>query len=173
MSETRSQDANLKANTDAMGELVRQSASTLTDTIGIRPVTARASSAVLGTPADFPAPTLTSTMVGTAPMEEVASADLAQHADCFRRSPAADPALHTIAITQLRMPAVAVASTTTEITGGKTLAKRRRLFNKIPDLTASGALTSRHRSIHNSLTGEPAGTTVTSMHMPTCSSYPP
>jgi len=100
--EIRSLDAKLKANADAMSELVQQSGSTLTETIGIGAITAACLIGRTGKPSRFPSSAAYANYVGTAPVE-IASADRTRHRLSRSGDRQLNSALHTIAITQIRM----------------------------------------------------------------------
>jgi len=102
IAEIRALDARLKANAAAVAEAVTASGSTLTETVGVGPITAGRLISRTGRPSRFPTSAAYACYAGAAPVE-VASADKSRH----RLSRAGDrqlnSALHTIAITQIRM----------------------------------------------------------------------
>jgi transposase len=102
VAEIRSLDTKLKDNAKAMADLVTESGSTLTSTPGVGPVTAARIIGRTGTSGRFPSAAAFANYAGVAPIE-IASADRTRH----RLSTSADrqlnSALHTIAITQIRM----------------------------------------------------------------------
>jgi len=100
--EIRSLDTRLKASTKAIAELVDKSGSTLTDTIGIGPIVAGRLIARTGRPSRFPSSAAYANYVGAAPVE-VASADKTRHRLSRTGDRQLNSALHTTAITQIRM----------------------------------------------------------------------
>jgi transposase len=102
VTDIRSLDAKLKANAEAMAELVKQTGSTLTETIGIGAVTAARLIGRTGRPSRFPSPAAYANYAGTAPIE-VASAERARHRLSRTGDRQLNSALHTIAITQIRV----------------------------------------------------------------------
>jgi transposase len=78
VTDIRALDTTQKSNADAMAELVKQSKSTLTDTIGIGAVTAARLIGRTGRPSRFPSPAAYAAYTGTAPVE-VASAERTRH----------------------------------------------------------------------------------------------
>ena len=102
VAEIRSLDTRLKASTKAIAELVEKSGSTLTDTVGIGPVIAGRLIARTGRPSRFPSSAAYANYVGVAPIE-VASADKTRHRLSRTGDRQLNAALHTAAITQIRM----------------------------------------------------------------------
>ncbi|GAA2640894.1 IS110 family transposase [Actinomadura fulvescens] len=103
VAEVRSLDTKLKANAKAMAELVTESASNLTSTPGIGPVTAARIIGRTRTPSRFPSAAAFASYAGVAPIE-IASADRARHRLSRSGDRQLNSALHTVAITQIRMP---------------------------------------------------------------------
>ena len=102
VAEIRSLDTRLKASTKAIAELVEKSDSTLTDTAGIGPIVAGRLIARTGSPSRFPSSAAYANYVGAAPVE-VASADKTRHRLSRTGDRQLNAALHTAAITQIRM----------------------------------------------------------------------
>jgi len=102
VAEIRSLDTRLKASTKAIAELVEKSGSTLTDTVGIGPIVAGRLIARTGRPSRFPSSAAYANYVGAAPVE-VASADKTRHRLSRTGDRQLNSALHTAAITQIRM----------------------------------------------------------------------
>ena len=100
--EIRSLDSRLKASTKVIAELVEKSGSTLTDTVGIGPIIAGRLIARTGRPSRFPGSAAYANYVGAAPVE-VASADKTRHRLSRTGDRQLNSALHTVAITQIRM----------------------------------------------------------------------
>ncbi|MGH3096452.1 MAG: IS110 family transposase [Streptosporangiales bacterium] len=102
VTQIRTVDALLKSNAQQIRDHVTASGSTLTNTVGIAAITAGRLIGRTGRIGRFPTPAAFANYAGTAPIE-VASADKARH----RLSRAGDrqlnAALHTVAITQIRM----------------------------------------------------------------------
>ncbi|HYZ37132.1 MAG TPA: transposase [Pseudonocardiaceae bacterium] len=145
VTEIRALDTKLKANADAMAQLVKQSNSTLTDTIGIGAVTAARLIGRTGRPSRFPSPAAYANYAGTAPLE-VASAERTRH----RLSRAGDrqlnSALHTIAITQIRVPhSLGNAYYNAKIAEGKTAREATRCL--IGELSGAAARRSSRGSL--------------------------
>ncbi|WP_258382832.1 IS110 family transposase [Streptomyces sp. NTH33] len=103
IAEIRAWDVKLKDNAKAMAALVTQSDSRLTDTPGIGAVTAARLLGRTGNPTRFPTAGAFAQYAGTAPIE-IASADRARHRLSRRGDRQLNAALHTVAITQIRMP---------------------------------------------------------------------
>jgi transposase len=103
VAEVRSWDAKLKDNAKAMAELVAQSASTLTNTPGIGAITAARLIGRTGRPSRFANASAFAHYTGTAPVE-IASAERTRHRLSRGGDRQLNSALHTIAITQIRMP---------------------------------------------------------------------
>ncbi|GAA0969588.1 IS110 family transposase [Actinocorallia libanotica] len=103
VAEIRMWDVKLKDNAKAMAALVAESESRLTDTPGIGAVTAARLLGRTGNPTRFPTASAFAQYAGTAPIE-IASADRARHRLSRRGDRQLNAALHTVAITQIRMP---------------------------------------------------------------------
>ncbi|MFI1184661.1 IS110 family transposase, partial [Streptomyces sp. NPDC020799] len=103
VAEVRTWDVKLKDNAKAMASLVAESGSRLTDTPGIGAVTAARLLGRTGKPTRFPTSSAFAQYAGTAPIE-IASADRARHRLSRRGDRQLNAALHTVAITQIRMP---------------------------------------------------------------------
>ncbi|WP_405720575.1 IS110 family transposase [Streptomyces sp. NBC_00046] len=103
IAEVRTWDMKLKDNAKAMASLVTESESRLTDTPGIGAVTAARLLGRTGNPNRFPTASAFAQYAGTAPIE-IASADRARHRLSRRGDRQLNAALHTVAITQIRMP---------------------------------------------------------------------
>jgi len=102
VAEIRSLDARLKTSTKVIADLVKKSDSTLTDTVGIGPIVAGRLIARTGRPSRFPTSAAYANYVGAAPVE-VASADKKRHRLSRTGDRQLNSALHTAAITQIRM----------------------------------------------------------------------
>lgn len=95
-------DARLKSSCKAIAERVENSGSSLTEIVGIGPIIAGPIIARTGTPSRFPNSGSYANYVGTAPVE-VASADHARHRLSRTEDRQLNSALHTVAMTQIRM----------------------------------------------------------------------
>ena len=102
IAEIRSLDARLKSSCKAIAEQVENSGSSLTETVGIGPIIAGRIIARTGPPSRFPNSGSYASYVGTAPVE-VASADHARHRLSRTGDRQLNSALHTAAVTQIRM----------------------------------------------------------------------
>ena len=102
VAEIRALDSRLKANAEAMAELVKASGSTLTQIAGIGPVTAARLIGRTGRPSRFPTAAAYAAYSGVAPLE-VASADKIRHRLSRSGDRQLNSAFHSIAITQVRM----------------------------------------------------------------------
>ena len=103
VTEIRSLDAQLKANTRAIAELVAAAGSTLTDTVGVGPVMAGRLISRTGRASRFACSAAFASYAGAAPVE-IASAEKSRHRLSRNGDRQLNSALHTIAITQIRMP---------------------------------------------------------------------
>ena len=103
VAEIRSLDTQLKANTRAIAELVADAGSTLTDTVGVGPVMAGRLISRTGRASRFPSSAAFANYAGAAPVE-IASAEKSRHRLSRQGDRQLNSALHTIAITQIRMP---------------------------------------------------------------------
>jgi transposase len=103
VADLRALDARLRANATDMAKLVAQSGSTLTTIPGIGAVTAARLIGRTGRASRFPSAAAFANYAGVAPIE-IASADRTRHrlSRCGDRQ--LNSALHTLAITQVRMP---------------------------------------------------------------------
>lgn len=130
VAEIRSLDTRLKANAKAMADLVTQTASTLTKTAGVGPVTAARIIGRTGTPSRFPSSAAFANYAGAAPVE-IASAGRARHRLSRSGDRQLNSALHTIAITQIRMPG-SLGNTyyTNKIAEGKTPREAQRALKR-------------------------------------------
>jgi transposase len=90
-------------NANAMAALVAESGSRLTDAPGIAAITAARLLGRTGNPTRFPTASVFAQYAGTAPIE-IASADRSRHRLSRRGDRQLNAALHTVAITQIRMP---------------------------------------------------------------------
>ena len=103
VAEIRSLDARLAANAKAIAELVKASGSTLPETVGIGPIIAGRLLSRTGRASRFPTPAAYASYTGAAPTE-VASADNKRHRLSRVGDRQLNSALHTVAITQIRIP---------------------------------------------------------------------
>jgi transposase len=102
VAEIRSLDTRMKSSAKAIAELVGTSGSTLTATVGIGPIIAGRLIGRTGIPSRFPTSAAYANYVGAAPVE-VASADKARHRLSRTGDRQLNSALHTVAVTQIRM----------------------------------------------------------------------
>ncbi|MFF7988086.1 transposase [Streptomyces sp. NPDC007901] len=93
----------LKDNAKAMAALVAESGSRMTDTPGIAAITAARLLGRTGNPSRFPTASAFAQYAGTARIE-IASAGRAHHRLSRRGDRQLNTALHTVVITQIRMP---------------------------------------------------------------------
>lgn len=103
VTDLRSLDAQPRANAKEMAKLVAQSGSTLTSTPGIGVVTAARLIGRTGRASRFPSAAAFANYTGAAPIE-LASADRTRHRLSRSGDRQLNSALHTVAITQIRMP---------------------------------------------------------------------
>ncbi|MFF3405140.1 IS110 family transposase [Streptomyces sp. NPDC002742] len=103
IAEIRTWDVKLKDNAKAMAALVAESESRLTDTPGIGAVTAARLLGRTKNPTRFATAGAFAQYAGTAPIE-IASAERSRHRLSRRGDRQLNAALHTVAITQIRMP---------------------------------------------------------------------
>ncbi|MFI0966516.1 transposase [Streptomyces sp. NPDC021080] len=103
IAEVRTWDVKLKDNAKAMAALVAKSGSRLPDTPGIAAITAARLLGRTGNPTRFPTASAFAQYAGTASIE-IASAGRARHRLSRRGDRQLNAALHTVAITQIRMP---------------------------------------------------------------------
>ena len=102
VAEIRSLDARLKANTKAIADAVKACGSTLTETAGVGPVIAGRLISRTGTASRFPTAAAYANYAGAAPVE-IASAAKSRHRLSRSGDRQLNSALHTIAVTQIRM----------------------------------------------------------------------
>ncbi|MFF1571081.1 IS110 family transposase [Streptomyces sp. NPDC058293] len=130
IAEIRTWDVKLKDNAKAMAALVAESESRLTDTPGIGAVTAARLLGRTGNPTRFPTAGAFAQYAGTAPIE-IASADRARHRLSRRGDRQLNAALHTVAITQIRMPGTrGHAYYQAKLTEGKTPREAQRCLKR-------------------------------------------
>ncbi|HEX5878511.1 MAG TPA: IS110 family transposase, partial [Actinomycetota bacterium] len=103
VADIRSLDTQLKQNARAIAELVDAAGSTLTHTVGVGPITAGRLISRTGRASRFPTSSAFANYAGAAPVE-IASADKSRHRLSRHGDRQLNSALHTIAITQIRMP---------------------------------------------------------------------
>lgn len=101
--EIRSLDTQLKANARAIAELIDATGSTLTETVGVGPIMAGRLISRTGRASRFPTSSAFANYAGAAPIE-IASAEKSRHRLSRHGDRQLNSALHTIAITQIRMP---------------------------------------------------------------------
>lgn len=101
--EIRSLDRRLKTSTQSIADMVEQSGSTLTETAGIGPIMAGRIIGRTGRASRFPTAAAYANYVGAAPIE-IASAGKARHRLSRGGDRQLNAALHTVAVTQIRMP---------------------------------------------------------------------
>jgi transposase len=102
VAEIRSLDTRLKASAKAIAEMVTKSESTLTQTVGIGPIIAGRLIGRTGRPSRFSSSAAYANYAGAAPVE-VASAEKTRHRLSRGGDRQLNSALHTVAITQIRM----------------------------------------------------------------------
>jgi transposase len=163
VTDIRSLDARLKANAKAMADLVTQSASTLTDTPGIGPVTAARILGRTGKPGRFRTAAAFANYAGAAPIE-IASADRARHRLSRSGDRQLNSALHTIAITQIRMPgSLGHAYYQRKIAEGKTPREAQRcLKRRLADHVWRTMITDERQRTRKADPGGHSGATLTS-----------
>ena len=103
VADIRSLDTQLKQNARAIAQLVAAAGSTLTHTVGVGPIMAGRLISRTGRASRFPSSSAFANYAGTAPVE-IASADQSRHRLSRHGDRQLNSALHTIAITQIRMP---------------------------------------------------------------------
>ena len=103
VAEIRSLDTQLKANTSTIAQLVAETGSTLTQTVGVGPIMAGRLISRTGRASRFATSSAFANYAGAAPVE-IASADKSRHRLSRHGDRQLNSALHTIAITQIRMP---------------------------------------------------------------------
>ena len=130
VTQIRSVDALLKSNAKQISELVVASGSTLTETVGIGPITAGRLIGRSGRAHRFPSAAAFATYTGTAPIE-IASADRTRHRLSRGGDRQLNAALHTVAITQIRTPdSRGHAYYQAKIAEGKTAREARRCLKR-------------------------------------------
>ena len=130
VADLRAVDARLKANAAEMAGLVAQSGSTLTSTPGIGAVTAARLLGRTGRASRFPSSAAFASYTGTAPIE-IASADRQRHRLSRFGDRQLNSALHTVAVTQIRMPGSrGRAYYDTKVAAGKTGREAQRCLKR-------------------------------------------
>jgi transposase len=130
VNQIRSVDGLLRSNAKQIGELVAASGSTLTETIGIGPITAGRLIGRSGRAHRFPSAAAFANYAGAAPIE-VASAERARHRLSRGGDRQLNAALHTVAITQIRTPGSrGRAYYDAKIAEGKTAREARRCLKR-------------------------------------------
>jgi transposase len=102
VSEIRTLDRQLKANAQAIAGLVAAAGSTLTEVVGVGPIMAGRLISRTGRASRFPTAAAFANYAGAAPVE-IASAEKSRHRLSRHGDRQLNSALHTIAITQIRM----------------------------------------------------------------------
>jgi len=102
VSEIRTLDRQLKANAQAIARLVAATGSTLTEVVGVGPIMAGRLISRTGRASRFPTASAFANYAGAAPVE-IASAEKSRHRLSRHGDRQLNSALHTIAITQIRM----------------------------------------------------------------------
>src|SRR5215211_3310572 len=102
VTEIRSLDTQLKANARAIAQLLDATGSTLTQTVGVGPIMAGRLISRTGRASRFPTSSAFANYAGAAPVE-IASAEKSRHRLSRHGDRQLNSALHTIAITQIRM----------------------------------------------------------------------
>ena len=102
VADIRSLDTQLKLNARTIAELVAAAGSTLTQTVGVGPIMAGRLISRTGRASRFPTSSAFANYAGAAPVE-IASADKSRHRLSRHGDRQLNSALHTIAITQIRM----------------------------------------------------------------------
>lgn len=169
IAEIRTWDAKLKDNAKAMAALVVQSASTLTDIPGIGAVTAARLIGRTGHPTRFPSASAFAHYAGTAPIE-IASAHRTRHRLSRGGDRQLNSALHTVAITQIRMPGTqGHAYYQAKIAEGKTPREAQRcLKRRLADhVWRTMVADERRRTRAVGPGGQPGATTTSSAAGPT------
>ncbi|MCD9146046.1 transposase [Streptomyces albireticuli] len=163
VAEVRTWDVKLKDNAKAMASLVTESGSRLTDTPGIGAVTAARLLGRTGKPTRFPTSSAFAQYAGTAPIE-IASADRARHRLSQRGDCQLNAALHTVAITQIRMPGTrGHAYYQAKLAEGKTSREAQRcLKRRLPDHVWRTMMTDERRRTRMTGPGGQTGTTTES-----------
>ena len=102
VTEIRTLDTQLKANAQAIAQLVAATGSTLTEVVGVGPIMAGRLISRTGRASRFPTAAAFANYAGAAPVE-IASAEKSRHRLSRHGDRQLNSALHTIAITQIRM----------------------------------------------------------------------
>ncbi len=102
VSEIRTLDSQLKTNAEAIARLVAAAGSTLTEVVGVGPIMAGRLISRTGRASRFPTASAFANYAGAAPVE-IASAEKSRHRLSRHGDRQLNSALHTIAITQIRM----------------------------------------------------------------------
>jgi transposase len=130
VTQIRSVDALLKANAQQISEHVAASGSTLTSTVGIGAITAGRLIGRTGRADRFPSSASFASYAGAAPIE-VASAGRTRHRLSRSGDRQLNAALHTVAITQIRIPGSrGRAYYNQKIAQGKTVREARRCLKR-------------------------------------------
>ena len=103
VADIRSLDTQLKQNARAIAVLLDAAGSTLTQTVGVGPITASRLISRTGRASRFPTSAAFANYAGAAPVE-IASAEKSRHRLSRHGDRQLNSAIHTIAITQIRMP---------------------------------------------------------------------
>ena len=103
VTEIRTLDTQLKANAQAIARLVAAAGSTLTEVVGVGPIMAGRLISRTGRASRFPTASAFANYAGAAPVE-IASAERSRHRLSRHGDRQLNSALHTIAITQIRIP---------------------------------------------------------------------
>ena len=103
VAEIRSLDQQLRANAEAIAELVATTQSSLAETVGVGPILAGRLISRTGRASRFPTSSAFANYAGVAPIE-IASAEKSRHRLSRHGDRQLNSVLHTIAITQIRMP---------------------------------------------------------------------
>jgi transposase len=123
-------DAQLAANKARMAEVVAESGTSLTDIDGVGPVVAARLLGRTARASRFPTAAAFASYCGTAPIE-ISSADKVRHRLSRQGDRQLNNALHTIALTQVRMPATrGRAYYDQKIAQGKTHAEAMRCLRR-------------------------------------------
>ena len=130
VTEIRSLDNQLMTNARAIAQLVDATGSTLTETVGVGPIMAGRLISRTGRASRFPSSAAFATYAGAAPIE-IASGDKSRHRLSRHGDRQLNSALHTIAITQIRMPSSrGHRYYTTKIEEGKTPREAARCLKR-------------------------------------------
>jgi transposase len=158
VAEIRSLDTRLTASAKAIAELVEKSGSTLTATVGVGPIIAGRLIGRTGTPSRFPTSGAYANYVGAAPVE-VASAHKARHRLSRTGDRQLNSALHTVAVTQIRMSGSrGNLYYKTKIAEGKTPREAKRCLKRRLADHVWRIMTSDERRLATSPGGHPGAT---------------